>query len=41
MIDMHARFSNVVSEKINWNSLAKNEKMSHGDKEEKDTSYIE
>jgi hypothetical protein len=40
MIDMHTGFSNVVLEKINWNSLVKNEEMSHGDKE-KDTSYIQ
>jgi hypothetical protein len=41
MIDMHARFSNVVLENINWKNLVKNEELSHAGKEEKDTSYMQ
>jgi hypothetical protein len=35
MIDIHARFSYVVLEKINWTNLVNNEEMSHTDKEER------
>jgi hypothetical protein len=35
MIAIHARFTDVVLEKINWTNLVENEEMSHTDKEER------
>jgi len=40
MIDIDARFSNVVPQKINWTNLVKNEEISHTDKEERNILQI-
>ena len=40
MIDIHARFSDVVLQKIKWTNLVKNEGMSHADKEERNNLQI-